>query len=55
MTNNNIAPVKSLLKFLLINGYLGFIQSALFLREVLQDLHVFLQEFTNKVLKAISV
>jgi hypothetical protein len=55
MTKNNIAPVKSLLSFLLINGYLGLILSALFSWEVLQDLHVFLRDFKNKVPKAISV
>jgi hypothetical protein len=55
MTKNNIAPVKSLLSFLLINGYFGLILSALFLREVLRDLHVFPRDFENKVLKAVSV
>jgi uncharacterized integral membrane protein len=30
-----IAPIKSLINFLLINGYLGLILSALFVREVL--------------------
>jgi hypothetical protein len=54
MTKNNIAPVISLLNFLLINGYLGLILSPLFLREVLRDLHVSSRDLKIKVLRLVQ-
>jgi hypothetical protein len=54
MTKNNIAPVISLLNFLLINGYLGLILSPLLLREVLRDLHVSSRDLKIKVLRLVQ-